>query len=93
MPTSRIGPIGSIGKLMQGIGVEPEIHALRRHLLDREIDISILEMPEPGSIAQRVEELDDSAIVHDRELARMRKEQLRQELLESGEIVIDLLLM
>lgn len=78
---------------MQGIGVEPEIYALARDLLDREIDISILQMPEPGRVAQRVEELDDNAIVHDRELARMRKEQLRQELLESGEIVIDLLLM
>lgn len=78
---------------MQGVRVEPETYVLARDLLDREIDISILEMSEPRSVAQRVEKLDGSAIVHDRELARVRAKQFRQELLEGSEILIDLLLM
>jgi hypothetical protein len=77
---------------MQG-RVEPATYVLVRDLLNREIDISILEMSEPRRLAQGVKKLDDGAIVHDRELARVRKQQFRQDLQEGSEILVDLLLM
>lgn len=73
--------------------MEAQVHILTANLLHREVEIAKFLVAIANSVAQAVEKFDHFAVMHDRKLARMGQNEVRQSPLKSFKILIDLCLM